>query len=380
MQRTLKKSLWLIAGLVVIGALLYRARGSAMLAGFSWQKLGASLKDANFGLLALALATIFVSYAIRAVRWKRFSRYMGKAHFWNVYSATIMGFTAVFLLGRAGEPVRPLLIARKDRLPVGDSLGVYVLERIFDAGATVVLAACALLLIPRGSLSGPSAGAGQQSSALLRDARLAGWALFGGLVILIALLVYFRLHGARALQSRLRHWHTRGGWRGRIATLAGGFSEGLQAIRSAGDLFAAISYTVIHWAVVALVYFWVIRSFGRSGGHLEFRGAMLVLAFTMVGSVVQLPTVGGGMQLSTFLVLSVIFGVEKEPAAAIAIMIWIVTFAAVTIVGLPLLIREGWSMGTLRRLVREENADEERGRHASLAEIDMAKQTRETRR
>lgn len=380
MQRTLKKSLWLIAGLVVIGALLYRARGSAMLAGFSWQKLGASLKDANFGLLALALATIFVSYAIRAVRWKRFSRYMGKAYFWNVYSATIMGFTAVFLLGRAGEPVRPLLIARKDRLPVGDSLGVYVLERIFDAGATVVLAACALLLIPRGSLSGPHAGAGQQSSALLRDARLAGWALFGVLVVLIALLVYFRLHGARTLQSRLRHWHTRGGWRGRITTLAGGFSEGLQAIRSAGDLFAAISYTAIHWAVVALVYFWVIRSFGRSGGDLEFRGAMLVLAFTMVGSVVQLPTVGGGMQLSTFLVLSVIFGVEKEPAAAIAIMIWIITFAAVTIVGLPLLIREGWSMGTLRRLVREENADEERGKYATLTEIDMAKRAPEKRR
>ncbi|MGB6483687.1 MAG: lysylphosphatidylglycerol synthase transmembrane domain-containing protein [Candidatus Acidiferrales bacterium] len=376
----MKKSLWLIAGLVVIGALLYRAHGSAMLAGFSWQKLGASLKDANFGLLALALATIFVSYAIRAVRWKRFSRYMGKAHFWNVYSATIMGFTAVFLLGRAGEPVRPLLIARKDRLPVGDSLGVYVLERIFDAGATVVLAACALLLIPRGSLSGPHAGAGQQSSALLRDARLAGWALFGVLVVLIALLVYFRLHGARTLQSRLRHWHTRGGWRGRIATLAGGFSEGLQAIRSAGDLFAAISYTAIHWAVVALVYFWVIRSFGRSGGDLEFRGAMLVLAFTMVGSVVQLPTVGGGMQLSTFLVLSVIFGVEKEPAAAIAIMIWIITFAAVTIVGLPLLIREGWSMGTLRRLVREENADEERGKYATLREIDMAKRVPEKRR
>jgi glycosyltransferase 2 family protein len=376
MQGTLKKSLWLIAALIVIGALLYHERGAAMLAGFSWQKLGASLKDVNVGLLALALAGIFVSYAIRAARWKRFSRYMGKAHFWNVYSATIMGFTAVFLLGRAGEPVRPLLIARKDRLPVGDSLGVYVLERIFDAGATVVLAACALLAIPSGSINGTA----KQSSALLRDARLAGWGLFGGLVVLIALLVYFRMHGAKALRSRLNRWHKRAGWRGRIATLVGGFSEGLQAIRSAGDLFAAISYTAIHWAVMAVVYFWVILSFGSSGGDLGFRGAMLVLAFTMVGSVVQLPTVGGGMQLSTFLVLSVIFGVEKEPAAAIAIMIWIITFAAVTVVGLPLLIHEGWSMGALRRLVREEEVEEEHGKHATLAEIDMAKRAPEKRR
>ncbi len=376
MPRTLKRLLWLVAALVIIAALLYHERGAAMLAGFSWQRLGASLEGANFGLLALGLATIFVSYAVRAARWKRFSRYMGRARFWNVYSATIMGFTAIFLLGRAGEPVRPLLIARKDRLPVGDSLGVYVVERIFDAGATVALAACALLLMPRGLI----AGAGQQSGALLRDARLAGGALFGVVLAFVALLLYFRVHGAKALQSQTRHWHRRGGWRGRIATLVDGFSEGLQAIRSASDLFAAISYTAIHWAVVALVYFWVILSFGSSAGDLGFRGAMLVLAFTMVGSVVQLPTVGGGMQLSTFLVLSVIFGVEKEPAAAIAIMVWIITFAAVTIVGLPLLIREGWSMGALRRLVREEEREEERGKHATLAEIDMAKSAPEKRR
>lgn len=376
MNNTLKKWLLLTGTLFVIAVLLYHERNSAMLAGFSWQKLGATLVNVNYGLLALALGTIFISYALRALRWVGFSRYMGKARFWNVYSATIMGFTAIFLLGRAGEPVRPLLIARKDRLPVGDSLGVYVLERIFDAGATVVLAACALLAMRRSSV----VGAGQQTSALLRDARLAGWALFGGLVMLIALLVYFRMRGAKALRARLQHWHKRKGWRGRVATLIDGFSEGLQAIRSAKDLFTAVSYTAIHWLVMALVYLWVIHAFGSRGGELEFRGAVLVLAFTMVGSVVQLPTVGGGMQLSTFLVLSVIFGVEKEPAAAIAIMIWIITFAAVTIVGLPLLIREGWSMGALRRLAHEEGVKEEQGKHETLKEIDMAKREPETRR
>jgi glycosyltransferase 2 family protein len=376
MGKTLKKSLWLIAALIVIAALLYHERNAALLAGFSWQKLGAALANVNCGLLALALGTIFVSYAVRAMRWVRFSRYMGKARFLNVYSATIQGFTAIFLLGRAGEPVRPLLIARKDRLPVADSLGVYVLERIFDAAASVVMAACGLLALRRSSV----AGAGQQSSALLRDARLAGWALFGGLVVLIGLLIYFRFHGAKVLRSRLHGWKKRGGWRARIATLVDGFSEGLQAIRSFGDLFAALSYTAVHWVVVALVYLWVIRSFGARAGDLEFGGTVLVLAFTMVGSVVQLPTVGGGMQLSSFLVLSVIFGVEKEAGAAMAIMIWIITFAAVTIVGLPLLVHEGWSMGSLRRLVREEEKEEERGKHATLREIDMAKRARETRR
>jgi len=372
MRPTVKKLLWLMAALLVVAALLYRSRGTAMLAGFSWQRLGAALRGANFVLLLLALATIFVSYAIRSLRWRRFSRYMGRAHFRHVYDATIIGFTAIFLLGRAGEPIRPLLIARKDRLPVADSFGVYVLERIFDAAATVVMAAIALLMIPRTSLSDSARG-----SNMLRDARLAGWGLFGGLVIVVALLVYFRLRGAQTLHSRLAKWRKRGGWHGRVARLAAGFAEGLQAIRSLGDLVAAIFYTALHWAVVALVYFWIIRSFGSRIGHFEFRGALLVLAFTMVGSVVQLPAVGGGMQLSTFLVLTVIFGMASEPAAAIAISVWIVTFAAVSVVGVPLLVHEGWTMGALRRLAHEEEVDEARGRHVSLRGVDKAKRSGE---
>lgn len=371
MRRTVRKTIWLIAGLVIVAGLLYRFRGAIMLGGFNWQKLGTALENANIPLLGLAVAAIYVSYVLRSLRWVGFSRYMGTPTFRNVYGATIMGFTAIFVLGRAGEPVRPLLIASKDRLPVADSFGVYVLERIFDVGATAALAILALFALPRQALTGSEANAGR----LLHDARLAGWGLFWLLLGLVAVLIYFRLHGARVLQSRLARFRRRGGWRGKIATLVDGFSEGLQAIRSPGDLFMATGYTVVHWAVVALVYLWVMRSFSGQIGAFSFRAALMVLAFTMVGSVVQLPAVGGGTQLATFLVLTVIFGVEKEPAAAVAIALWLVTFAAVCIAGVPLLIHEGWSMGDLRRLAREEAADEEHGGHASMT--DAPRQKRE---
>jgi len=363
MRNSVRKTLLLVVALLIVAGLLYRFRGAIMLGGFDWHKLGAALENANIPLLGFAVVAIYVSYALRSLRWVRFSSYMGRPTFRNVFGATIMGFTAIFVLGRAGEPVRPLLIANKDRLPVADSFGVYVLERIFDVGATAVLAILALLALPRHALAGSEVSAGR----LLHDARLAGWALFWLLLGLIAALIYFRLHGARALQLPLGRFRRRGGWRGKIATMVDGFSEGLQAIRSAEDLFIAIGYTVVHWVVVALVYFWVMRSFSGQIGEFGFRAALMVLAFTMVGSVVQLPAVGGGTQLATFLVLTVIFGVEKEPAAAVAIVMWLVTFAAVCIAGVPLLIHEGWSMGDLRRLAREEAADEEHGGHAPMA-------------
>ena len=36
-----------------------------------------------------------------------------------------MGFACVFLLGRAGEPIRPALIARKDSISTPRMFGVY---------------------------------------------------------------------------------------------------------------------------------------------------------------------------------------------------------------------------------------------------------------
>src|SRR5579864_2181075 len=199
MRRSVRKTFWLVVALAIVAGLLYRFRGAIMLGGFNWQKLGVALKNANIPLLLLAVASIYVSYALRSLRWVRFSRYMGRPTFGNVYSATIMGFTAIFVLGRAGEPVRPLLIARKDRLPVADSFGVYVMERVFDVGATAVLAILALLALPRHALEGSAANAGR----LVHDARLAGWGIFGLLIGMIVVLVYFRLRGARALQSQL---------------------------------------------------------------------------------------------------------------------------------------------------------------------------------
>src|SRR6202011_1710834 len=110
-------------------------------------------------------------------------------------------------------------------------------------------------------------------------------------------------------------------------------------------------------------------AFGGELAKLSFAGATLVLAFTMVGSTIQFPGVGGGAQVATFLVFTLIFGVEKEPAATASIMIWLISFAGCCLAGLPLLFHEGWSMGELRRMARvEEQAVEA----ALLAEAEHA--------
>ena len=63
-----------------------------------------------------------------------------------------MGFAAIFVLGRAGEPVRPLLLARKDRLPVASMFGIFFLERFCDFAAAAALACLSLLVFPEPAL------------------------------------------------------------------------------------------------------------------------------------------------------------------------------------------------------------------------------------
>ena len=361
MLRKSRRYLLLLLAVLALGYFLYRFRDSITLQGFRWGMVVASIRQARISLLLLSLAAIYVCYALRALRWMRFCRWLGPTRFWDVYGATLAGFTCTFLLGRAGEPIRPVLIARKSSLSMPGMFGVYVLERVFDMAATAVLAVLALLLFERKGM----AGAG--NDLLLRVARSAGVLLLVGLVGVIAFLIYFRYHGAAWLAEKLEHPKWRKGWREKIAALLEGFSDGLRGVRTWSDLGALAGYTAAHWLLVVFIYLWVAHAFGGELAGLGFAGATLVLAFTMVGSAAQLPGVGGGSQLATFLVFTLIFGVEKEPAAIATIVLWLISFAGCCLAGLPLLLREGWSMGELRQMAR---AEEQAGEAALLAEAE----------
>ena len=353
MLRRFRKHLLLLVALLVVAYCFYKFRQGISLKDFRWSMVGASLAHARPGLFLVALAAIYACYALRALRWMRFCRSLGATRFSHVYTATLMGFTCIFLLGRPGEPIRPVLVARKDSLSIPQMFGVYVLERVFDMAATAMLAILALLSFERSGPVGPA------SRLVMTSARSAGIVLLGGLVAAVGFLIYFRYHGARWLRQRLGQPKWRHGWRAHVVQLLEGFSEGLEGIRTWEDLGIASIYTAFHWALVVLVYVWVIRAFPGALRALTLSNVLLVVAFTLVGSAAQLPVAGGGSQAATFLVLTLLFGVEKEPAAVASVACWLIGFASCCLVGLPLLFREGWSMGELRRLARSEAKAEE---------------------
>jgi uncharacterized protein (TIRG00374 family) len=348
MQTSSRKVVVVLIGLLVLGFVVYRSSGMIHLEDFSGTKLLHAIRGANPFLLILSIFAIYACYALRSLRWQVFQKNLGPSRFGTIYAMTLAGFSAVFLLGRAGEPVRPLLLARKEKLPVSGMFGVYVLERLFDTASAAVIAAIALLLFESHS------HVSENSARLQTAARTTGSVLFAAVIAAIAFLLYLRLHGTALLERRLAGWREAHGWRASVAGILLGFARGVQTIRSLGDLVLAVSYSVAHWFLVLLVYLWVSHSFGGALGSITMGEAMLVMAFTLVGSAVQLPGVGGGSQLASFLAYTTIFGVEKEPAAAASIVMWLITFAACSLAGVPLLIHEGFSLGKLREMAEHQ--------------------------
>lgn len=350
MRSSSRKLLYILMAVAVIGFVIYRS-SSLLHSGDFVVNLLKAVRRANPSLLALSTIAIYACYAIRALRWQVLQRNLGPSRFWQIYAMTLAGFAAVLVLGRPGEPVRVLLLARKEKLPVADLFGIYLVERIFDTASTLVVAALALLLIKS------SSGSNETAEKFVPAFQAAGALLGVGVLGAIAFLVFLRVRGTTLLERRLAPWLGAHNWKARIARILMGFARGVQTIRTWGDLAFAAIYSALHWILVLFVYLWVIRAFGGSVGDFRIGDAMLVMAFSLVGSIVQLPGIGGGSQLASILVFTKVFGIEPELATAISIVIWLISFAAVTVFGLPILLHQGLSLAKLREMAEQKSLE-----------------------
>jgi uncharacterized protein (TIRG00374 family) len=348
MQSSSRKLLVVLIGLLVLGFVLYRSTGMFHHSDFSGTEMLHAVRSANPYYLILSLVAIYACYALRALRWKVFQQNLGTSSFWNIYKMTLAGFSALQLLGRPGEPVRPFLLARKEKLPVSGMFGVYLLERIFDFASMAVIATVALLRFRADAQSSETA------RALEKTAKPAAALLVLAILAATVLLVYLRTHGTAMLGRQLQGWLQAHGWRAKTAGIVLEFARGVQTIRSWRDLALAVLYSAVHWFLVLVIYFWVAKSFGGTLGTLSLSDAMLVLAVSLVGSLLQLPGVGGGSQAVSTIAYTKIFLVKPEAALAASIVLWLITFAACSLAGVPLLVHEGFSLGKLREMAEQE--------------------------
>ncbi len=110
-----------------------------------------------------------------------------------------------------------------------------------------------------------------------------------------------------------------------------------------------IAYTLVEWLLIVGCFYCMFQGFPATL-HLGLIDVLIFVGFVAFGSVIQIPGIGGGMQVAAVLVLTEIFGVQLEAAGGIAILIWLVTFVVIVPLGLGLAFHEGLNWKKLKEI------------------------------
>jgi uncharacterized protein (TIRG00374 family) len=400
---------------------------------FDWERFRAD--TGNIGKLHIiaAILLIYLTYVLRAVRWKVFLKPICNARLSRLIGPTFIGFTGLALLGRPGEFVRPYLIAKKESVSLSSQIGVWTVERIFDIGAFAVL--MTVVVFAPGSL---------QSNPYLHKFRLLAIILLAVVAATSALCYLIRTRGpavAAFLHAKVTPISRKLAEHLEEKTRA--FGIGLNTIHDRLSFLQVTALSLAIWFLIALAYREVCHAYPPEPGWREARitgqkpeprsvdvetakladraflagrpldqgtiaelsaalrakgfrierrdqphdhgywlykgnrrerrigdrphlfdldvgHTLLLMGFSMVGSIVQLPAVGGGSQLAVISALQVIYGIPPELAVSCGMLLWIVTFMAVIPVGLVLAHREHLSLRAVSREAHEEEALEHR--------------------
>lgn len=328
-----KKLKPLVIIVLAIGLAYWFARG------IDWATVGAHWRKANIWLLIIGALLISSTLIMRAVRWIWFLKPISEASFRDALEATVIGFACIFLLGRAGDVVRPLMLSLRTRIKASATIATILIERVFDMTAVGALFAVNLLFIelpPDSPLS-------------IEKLRLTGLLMLCAMVLGIGLLVLLRLRAQFVLGAfeKLFGWLPKkilGFCLGLLAHLA----DGLAVLLDMKALFATVGHTILIWGAIALSYWFVVRGFG-----LEFSASQIifVLGAGLVGSLI--PTPGGSA--GAFHVAAqkgfMALDVEQNLAASIAIAVHFISFGSPFVWALFYLLRTDISLGQIRTMM-----------------------------
>ena len=321
---------------------------------FDWAGFAASFRTANFLLLALAIFVIQANYVMRAMRWSVFLRPAYRVAgampipWWSLIGSQFVGFTGLNIFGRLGELIRPLLVARRTGLSFSSQIAVVTVERVFDLGAFGLIFSLNLVF-----------ASGLDALPHHEFFHKVGYALAALTVIVALFVLAIRLSGGIVASVT-------GLLVGLVSKPAGessaekvlAFRDGLNVIDTFADFLLAAGLSILLWLCIALTYILVMRAFPSPVHDMSISNTILLMGFSVVGSLVQLPGVGGGAQALTIGALTQLFGIPGELAVSAGLMVWLVSSMSVIPFGLIFAKVEGIS---IRQVAHGSESAEDQG-------------------
>jgi uncharacterized protein (TIRG00374 family) len=316
----------------------------------NWQEVSLSLRRADPWYLGLAILGICLGYFLRAIRWKVLLSPITETSIRELFATTTVGFAAMFLVGRAGEIVRPMWLPMRDRRvrPSAALVTIFV-ERVFDLASLICFFSISLIWFKQ--------PVGHETE--FASIKLVGNVLLAATVIgFIGLVIYHR-NSARIIGrfDRLTdHRLIPGRLRKIFMSLLRQLATSLDILKSAREIFWVSFWTLALWLSIALPTWLVLMAFDLP---LSFVDSIFVMGVASMGSLVPTPGGAAGAFHAATAGSLIFLSVDKDQAAAVSIIMHLVYFAPAVIFGLYYFLHGDISIERFRSLLSSENAEKE---------------------
>ena len=328
-----KKKMLLIVGLMVsiICSWLFVRK-------IEWSSLGVAFSEAKYIFIFPTIIIMFVSFYIRAIRWEVLLSPIKKVSVLNLFSVSMIGFMANNVLpARLGEIIRPIMIARKEKIGVSTSFATIAIERVFDILGIIVIASLLFCFLPSDNQANSQAVIHQLKkwSAIM--------AFFGICTIAILFLLSLYPKKAGAVFEKLLFVFPHH-LRDKLVNLLHSFISGLQVFDHKIKLLWVGVLSLIIWLLNAASIYVLCYSFDIG---LSFAGSCFVaVCIALAVALPQAPGFIGVFHIATQKSLDV-FTIDISSAQSFAILLWAVSIVPITVAGLLFLWREGISFGEM---------------------------------
>jgi hypothetical protein len=292
---------------------------------FDWANFRQQLQHIGVGHAVAGIVLIYITYWLRAVRWSVLVRPTKQVSAGQLIGPQFIGFTAVALFGRLADFTRPYLVARKIGLSLSSQVAVYTLERMFDLGAAALIFSTALAFMPKNMPHHEVF----MKTGLVSLALTLAMAIFTGVVrVAGGAVAGFARTVLRPVSKPAAE---------SIAEKIVGFRDGLNALSGWREFALVAGISLLMWGMIASAYVQTAHAFVQTPelAQLSFSRAMLLMAASLGGSLLQLPIVGWFTQIAvTATAMHTFYGAPIEASTACGALLLAVTFLCIIPAGL----------------------------------------------
>ncbi len=309
---------WIVPTLLAALLLYYSLRG------VQWGRVWTTIAGAHWQWLAAAGLITCLSSFLRSLRWRVLLSAAQYFDVLTVFWATMAGYLGnQFLPARAGELIRTFIISSRSSLSRTYVLTTALSERMMDAIALVLWSSVVLLGVH------PKPAWLEQLSRTLAVAAGAG---------LLAVIII--PHTGNLCESVIRRLPLPARVHDKLVHFTHQILMGLKSFHDVRRFLTFAAYTVVIWsldcsATVAAAH----------GLDLEIGFSVAALLICGMGLGSALPSTPGYVGIYQFVAVSVLtpFGVSKDGALALILMLQALAYVVVVGFGLPGLYRfKGW--------------------------------------